>query len=396
MATDDNDTEPIADPEDLDPDPEELDPDPGKRAGRLNLPLNRRQAIAAGAAGMVLVVIAVFFVARGLLEPPGALPGITPGEAPLVRDDAGLMTPIQRDFIATYHGFLLDDHDIDYRVITVEAARDIDRFAVERFEEIFTASRSETGRGLLLVVDPALEQVRLEVAFALEGVFPDAFIAYIENNQMVPFFRTNRIADGILASTELIIARAQRAAANAGFETEAWATASGGAGATAAARIGQGRETTPPAAAVPPADTLARTPAQALQAYFDAMGARDTNPDLPFYTPATREMLRGGTITRAQMDQVVKTYRRCRAEPRMTSPDGRLAVIRYPIPQRACAPFFFQNLGGDWALDLTMMQQAIRLGRTNAWHFDPGVEHPYRFAFGDWRFDENGFPAGVK
>jgi len=126
------------------------------------------------------------------------------------------------------------------------------------------------------------------------------------------------------------------------------------------------------------------------------MNTRNADPDLPFYTPETRQMLRGQTITRAQMDSVVKTYRRCNAEPKKTSPNGRLAVLRYPIAQRACAPFFFQKVDGDWALDLTMMQQAIRFGRTNAWHFDLSVDHPYRFAFADWRFDENGFPAGAR
>lgn len=390
MATDDKDTEPISDPEEPISDPEEAIPTPRKwRAVRLSLKLNKRQAGIIAAAGIALAAFTVFVVARNLLETPDEPPGGQRAELPLVRDDARLMSPIQRDFLATFHSFLLDDHDIDYRVVTIEITGDIDRFAIERFEEIFADSHSETGRGLLLVVDPALDRVRLEVAFALEGVFPDAFVAYVEHRQMAPFFRSNRIADGILAATELIVARAQRAAANAGFESEVWATAGGG---------GQSPEAIPPAspAAASPANTLARTPAQALQDYFDALSARNADPDLPFYTPETRQMLRRGTVTRAQMDSVVKTYRRCKAEPRMTSPDGKFAVIRYPIAESACAPFFFRKVGHDWALDLTMTQQAVRFGRTNAWRFDLSIDNPYRFAFADWRFDKNGFPAGAK
>ncbi len=68
-------------------------------------------------------------------------------------------------------------------------------------------------------------------------------------------------------------------------------------------------------------------------------------------------------------------------------------MIRYPVEDRACAPWFFRRDGADWRLDLTMMQRAIRFGRTNAWRFAPGVEHPYRFAFTDWTFDRHGFPA---
>lgn len=310
----------------------------------------------------------------------------------LVQDNARLMTVAERQRLSEYHSFLIDDHDIDYRVITSGETADINNFAVKHFEEEFSRSRSKSGRGLLLVVDPVQDVVRLEVAYSLEGVFPDAFVAYVENRQMVPFFRTNRIANGILAATELIVARAQRAAVNAGFETEVWATASGGGGAVAPAEIGQGPKKVMPVGEQP-AVAAASTPADTLQAYFNAMGARNANPDLALYTPNTRHMLRGWTITPAQMDSVVKTYRSCAAEPAKFATDGRRAVIRYPIRQRPCAPFFFEKIESAWALDLTMMQRAIRFGRTNAWRFDLAAEHPYAFAFADWRFDQNGFPA---
>jgi len=339
--------------------------------------------VVAGALAIALAALALFFFSRGA------------GGPPLVVDDAALMSAEQRDFLAKYHGFLVDDHDIDYRVVTAADTGDISSYAVARFAELFARPRSTTGRGLLLVVDPAQDRVRLEVSYALEGVFPDAFVAYVETRQMVPFFRSGRIADGILATTELIITRAQNAAANAGFETEAWATASGGAGAAARAHIGAGPEERP-AAPSDQAALPASTPAATLAAYFAAMAARNASPDLALYTPATRRMLRGWTVTPAQMDNVVKTYRACSPEPARVGPDGARAVIRYPVAQRACAPFFFEQIGGAWALDLTMMQRAIRFGRTNAWHFDPSVDHPYRFAFADWHFDANGFPAGTK
>ena len=244
----------------------------------------------------------------------------------------------------------------------------------------------------MLVIDPAQNLVRLEVGYSLEGVYPDAFIAYIEHRQMVPFFRAGRVADGILATTELIITRAQRAQANAGFENEAWYAGSGGAGATTSARLGEGIEG--PTGETGTDKAAGRTPAETLLAYFEAMEARNANPDLALYSPATRRMLKGWVMTSAQMDNVVRIYRRCQAEP--TRHSGGYAVIRYPIPQRACAPFFFELIGGAWALDLTMMQRAVRFGRSNAWRFDPGAEHPYAFAFEDWRFDRNGFPMAAK
>ena len=310
--------------------------------------------------------------------------------AELVEDGAGLMVPAQHAAVTEYHGFLLKDHDIDYRVVTGTDLGDINSYAVSRFEDLAGDGRSRTGRGLLLVVDPGQDLVRLEVSHALEGVFPDAFVAYVEQRQMVPFFRQKRVSDGILAATELIVTRAQRAAANAGFQDEAWALASGGAGATARARIGAGA--VPAKSAAGPSPAAGRTPAETLAAYFAAMAARNAGPDLDIYTPATRCLLRGWVMTPAQMDNVVKTYRRCSPEPPRLGLGGETAVIRYPIKQRACAPWFFRRSGDGWALDLTMMQSAIRFGRSNAWRFDLGAEHPYLYAFADWTFDSNGFP----
>lgn len=312
------------------------------------------------------------------------------GRQQLVEDHAGLLEEAKRDRIEMFHELLRNDFDIDYRVVTTEEAKDIDAYAVEVFKRIGVGELSDKGRGLLLVIDPAQDRVRLEVGFTLEGPYPDAFIAYIEQRQMVPFFRANRVADGILSTTELIVTRAQRAAGIAGLDGEVWLAGSGGAGASTSARIGQGAVSE--AAVDPRALSDRATPSAILAEYFARMQDRDANPELAIYTPDTRKMLSGWVMTPAQMDNVVSTYQRCSAEAAKTDQSGRRAVIRYPLRQRECSPWFFQNIGGVWALDLTMMQTAIRFGRTNAWRFDPSVEHPYEFAFADWTFDTNGFP----
>ena len=122
------------------------------------------------------------------------------------------------------------------------------------------------------------------------------------------------------------------------------------------------------------------------------MSARNASPELDLYNASTRTMLRGWTVTRAQMDNLVRDYRSCSAEPAIIDSAAGLAVIRYPPEERGCAPFFFERGEGGWLLDLTMMQRAIRFGRSNAWRFDLSIGHPYRFAFSDWQFDNNGFP----
>jgi len=316
-----------------------------------------------------------------------AWPQFAGADLQLVEDDAGLLSVEQRDTIALHHAYLLQDFDIDYRVITAANAGDLVGFGAQRYEALEVGSLSEASRGLLLVIDPGQDRVRLEVGHALEGVYTDGFVAYVEQRQMVPFFQAARIADGVLATTELIVQQAQRTVARNGFDVAPGVAGSGGAGATA--RIGE-------AASVPvdgPDVAAGRSPAQTLQAYFDAMGKRDGRSDLDIYTSATQAMLKSWVMTPAQMDNVVRSYRGCTAEPAKLGPGGQHAVIRYGPAERQCSPWFFAREGGTWKLDFTVMQEAIRFGRDNSWRFANGVPGRYDFAFADWAFDGNGFPV---
>lgn len=329
-------------------------------------------------------LVAALVLVAGCSPAPGGDPG-------LVIDDARLLDDDQRRRVALFHDLLLADHDIDYRIVTTRTSGDIGAYAVARFEALHTGARSQAGRGLLLVIDPAADRLRLEVGYALEGTYPDAFVAYVEHRQMVPFFRNGHVADGILATTELIVARAQQAAENSGLYTELDLAGSGGGGATAAAQIGvrnDNREYSPA-----PAISAGQSPEATLSAYFAAMRSRNADSSLALYTPGTRNMLEDWTMTPAQMDNIVQTYRNCRAGAAILDPARRRAVIRYPVTDRQCSPWFFEFGVDGWALDLTMMQRAIRFGRDNSWRLVPAVPHPYQFAFDDWTFDANGFPV---
>jgi uncharacterized protein len=305
-------------------------------------------------------------------------------------DQVALLDATQQGRIEVIHALLRADFDIDYRVFTTDEAQDIDEHAAIVFETLGAGDLSQSGRGLLLVINPEQDRVRLEVGYALEGSFPDAFIAYVEQRQMVPFFRAGRVADGIMATTELIVTRAQQAAKNSSLDSEIWLAGSGGAGASTRARIGDAPvESVATTVSVPGSGA---SPASVLSQYFVHMQNRDANPELDIYTPASQRMLRNWVMTPAQMDNLVKTYRSCRAEADRIDSSGRLGVIRYPVSQRHCSPWFFEKIDRSWALDLTMMQRAIRFGRDNSWHFEHGVDHPYEYAFEDWSLDSMGYP----
>ncbi|WPL19718.1 hypothetical protein Thiowin_04860 [Thiorhodovibrio winogradskyi] len=80
---------------------------------------------------------------------------------------------------------------------------------------------------------------------ALEPIFTDTFAAYVQQRQMVPFFQSDRVLEGILATTELLYSRALAAQAGENFDPRKLDAASSGAGAQTAARIGEGDDNDP-------------------------------------------------------------------------------------------------------------------------------------------------------
>lgn len=313
-------------------------------------------------------------------------------ESATVLDEAGLLSDRERESIGEYHDYLVDDLDIDYRVVTSTSSDPILDESVDVYEGLEVGDRSERGRGLLLLVNPVQDLVRLEVGYALEGIYPDAFVAYVERDQMVPFFADGRVADGILAATELIVDRAQRAGLDSGYGAdEIWMMGSGGAGAQMDAQLDGGDASAAPRtgfSSIRPAGS----PEDALVLYFQAMNDRNGDPNLPIYSMESRMLLDGRTLTPAQMDNVMRTYRDCTAEPVRFDESARLAVIRYNPADRQCSPWFFVKSDDAWTFDLMTMSMAIRFGRSNAWHRSEVGFGEYAFAFEDWTFDGSGFP----
>lgn len=277
--------------------------------------------------------------------------GCTKQPPTTVRDEAQLFTGQQTRAIALHHAYLVKDHDIDYRVVSTRNAGDINRYAEATFAELGVGGLSRSGRGLLLVIDTGQDKVRMEIARALEGVYPDIFVAYVERDQMVPFFRVGRVADGVLATTELIVARAQQA----GLDVRAEAS-----------------------------------PEATLVAYMQAMREHNARPDLDLYTSDTRAVMSRWVTTPAQMENLYKTYSKCAPEPARIDESRRHAVVRYMPDQRLCSPWFFRWEDNRWRLDLATPQRAIRFGRNNAWRFVAPVPE-YAFAFDDWAFDRSGY-----
>jgi len=301
-----------------------------------------------------------------------------PAATVFVEDRAGLLSEDEEASVAGWHAALLAQHDIDYRVLTVTASEDLSALALRRFEETGVGSLSGTGRGLLLVVDADSERVRLEVARELESVFVDSFVAYVEREQMVPFLAAGRVGDGLVAASELIAGRAEEAIASEALDDRAAIASTAGGGAESRAGVGHGYER--PTARAEAGGAAQTSPLETVAAYLAAMAAHEASPDLDLYTPETRAMLSGHVVTRAQMDNLVRTYRDCPAA--QVSEQGGFAVVEHPGDSGRCAPWFLvRGPDGLWRLDLLVMQRAVRFDTRNRWR----VAAPENL--GDFAFD---------
>lgn len=313
-----------------------------------------------------------------------------------VIDRAEILSPQEESFLHHYHAALLQDHDIDFRLIledTHEERKTFNLRANSLMERLAANTLSRQGRIILLLVDSGSNLARLEISGDLEGVYTDAFSGYIQQQHMVYFFQEQRIRDGVLAASEMIYERAREASLGRDFQIPPRTALPTGGGATAEARIHTSTAIPEPSTTLPSGMIHpGKDPRETLLAYQAAMAAGNKDPGLDIYTDASNAMLREWTVTPVQMRNAVQGIQRCSAYPSQVfyNDEERLAVIRYPVQQRQCHPWFFREEAGSWRLDLKTMQQAIGFNQKNQYHFRG--DHPYSFAFSELRFDKNGYP----
>jgi uncharacterized protein len=307
-----------------------------------------------------------------------------------VCDLSNLLSPEQARSVSEYHQALLERYDIDLRVVISSYLGELGPKAVAVFKDLNIGEKSTTRKGVLLVIDPGQDKVRMEVSAGLDAVYTDGFVTYLQNRQMVPFFTAARVADGVMATTELIVDRAQKAAKNEEFVNPDVLpkNLAIGAGAQTTASIGKGYQASSGGADVTGAGM---SPLDVVAAYHQALSQGNASPSLSIYSRATQNMKKSWVVTPAQMRMELSMYQSCQID--KVAVAGQMAFVRYGVRQRQCAPYFLVKEDGEWKLDFSTMMQVIRFNIDNKWHFDMGkTPQSILNEFSDWRFDENGYP----
>ncbi len=313
-------------------------------------------------------------------------------EQQIVMDEALLLQerPALMDQYLDFNTHLLQDFDIDFRVITTTSDKDINTFSNRRFNIL--KSRSSSGKTILLVINTVKDSTRVEVSMALEPIYTDAFVSYIERKGMVPYFQDLKVADGVYMMSELIRDRATEAAQGKEF-MPAMQSRSIGAGAKTEAKIGQCDPDAKKGITI--SSSLNDTPADVLAKYFSSLKNHNQNPDLDIFTEETKKFFRSWTVTDINMDNELRFASHCK-NGKYYSFDDNYAVLLYPVKPRTCAPYLFKKEDGRWKLDIFTMAKVIRFNKNMMWHFDMQEKAsrltPYEFSFNHFKYDENGFP----
>lgn len=290
--------------------------------------------------------------------------------------------------------------DADVEIIAVSTptlgGRPIADYANRLFDDWKVGDRSRGNRGLLLVVAESERRVRLEVSYGLEGILTDAFVSYVEHEQMVPYFERGRLGEGIEATVELVAGRVYERILGRSYDPRQPAPAdiggyrSGGAGAETKVPLDAAEE---PAQEPPAADPLrARfaaqpTPAAAWERFLELNSRRIKATDLGIYDERARAIV-GRTNSNAGQDHIARLYA---DEPYTVRFEGdRAAIVFLDDPNHLLAPWFFHRGAEGWQLDGSMYPGIVGYNHRNQWFFRRR-DHAYMFAFKDFSFDRHGF-----
>ena len=347
----------------------------------------------------ILVSILILFLVgceskQEVTDEQNSIENIIIDNAYVVLDNDKIMKQY-RDF----NQHLLDTFDIDFRTITTSDEGDIDLFANSEFKRLQKESRSHSGKAILMVINTLQDKVRLEVSMALEPVYTDAFVSYIERKGFVPYFRNDTIADAIYMAAELISDRAYDAQSVKEFMPP-MQSKSIGAGAKTEAHIGKSNLHEKKGNNV--LSSSSDTPMDVLKKYLASVKAYNTNPNLDIYTDATKKFFSGHTVTKINQDNEIRFLTPCMDSKDVKyAADGMHAVLlNNPVKQRKCSPYFFKKEQGSWKLDIATMAQILRFNTTMQWHFNmkerlKGEAKYYAFAFDGYGIDRNAFPTIV-
>lgn len=158
----------------------------------------------------------------------------------LVHDPAGVFSAGQKSDLESFLREAERSTSAEIAVVALASLEggDIDDFATRLFAQWGIGKKSRDN-GLLLLAAIEDRKIRIEVGYGLEGVLPDARTGRILDEHVIPEFKEQRYAEGLIAGAVVL---AHVVAHDAGVEI-ALPASMNGYGAVASAATGEGGAT---------------------------------------------------------------------------------------------------------------------------------------------------------
>jgi hypothetical protein len=276
-----------------------------------------------------------------------------------------------------YLARLMSRFQIEAVIVSVPAlpaGQRLETLAVDLVNQWRIGAQHE-GRGLLLLLVDETKQVKLEVGYALEDVFTDAFSGYVEDLQLEPYYRAGDIGTGLIAVMEMLEERAQ-VKDQGGYTPELIAQSDAAllAGGAGAARDLQRYMTDALQSATKPAGRGARSPEEAWEIMLDKWAGDGADIDIDPYTEMTR--LAMGPADKPD-PRTIKWLDHWRGADYQVLRDGDYAVIWFgAIDGWENSPFLFCNTGDGWKFDIVWQRRLVVMADNPKWQVAQGP-YPY-------------------
>jgi tetratricopeptide (TPR) repeat protein len=378
--------------------------------------LSRRTYLLLGLLALVASFAAWLQFGRATPEPVGASDAIEhparvlareePVAHPRIADTSGILAPFGPRLGRMTDDFF-DDLGVDVHIVTVTERKPIERLAERIFVERAIGQAAPTG-GILVLLDPATREARIEVGYSLEGGLTDLHMGRIARDQLAPY--VSYASSGMAVMDVLHYLRDQVYLAAAlgdiqlgeefrrrGSFAEYQGFVSGGAGAkTALSTVPMDADLKAP---VPPARRSRYAPSAdvkaSVAAYLRVMADLAGDPTLPLFTEGSRLMR--ASYPFARFEELQRLSSIDASLPLEYRFDGDHAVATSVKPAKGFTPILLHREQGLWRVDLVETWKNLFFDKDGN-YFLRNSNTPYRFGlagFGEGRpYDIGQLPLG--
>jgi hypothetical protein len=363
--------------------------------------LNRRPALLVG-----LLVAAAALLAWQRLRPVESPPAAAVRSAPPAQaratayrdahidDPAGILAPFGPR-LGRMTDELLADAGVEAHVVTTEEAGSIEEQSVRLFQERRIGAAAPTG-GILILLNPATRQARIEVGYSLEGGLTDLHMGRFARDQLAPYtayaiagmavmdvlhYLRDQVYLAAVAGNITLGEEFRRRAAFKPYERYL----SGGAGAKT--RLPDVPMDADLKRAVPPERRARYAPSpdvrESVRAFLRASADLAGDPTLALFTEGSR--LQRANYPYALFEETTRRERIEASMPLEYRVEGDRAVATSERPVHGFAPVLLHREGGLWRVDLVETWKNL--------FFDPDGNYFLRnsntpYAFGLTEFGE--------